>query len=59
VVAALETVGAPPGKVVRVSLRATYSYLSVQEDDVAGFEALSGRSHGDKVIRIERAKKRR
>jgi len=58
-VAALEAAGAPPGKVARVSLRATYSYLSVQEDDVAGFEALNGRSHGDKVIRIERAKRRR
>jgi len=59
VVTALEAAGAPPGRVVRVSLRATYSYLSVAEEDVAGFEALSGRSHGDKVIRIERAKRRR
>jgi len=55
---AVEAVGAPAGKVRRVSLRTTYSYLVVDEADVAAFEALSGRAHGDKVIRIERAKKR-
>ena len=55
---AVEAVGAPSGKVRRVSLRTTYSYLVVDEADVAAFEALSGRAHGDKVIRIERAKKR-
>ena len=57
VIAAVETVGAPAGKVRRVSLRTTYSYLVVDEVDVAAFEAISGRAHGDKVIRIERAKK--
>src|SRR5215470_5420679 len=55
---AVEAVGAPAGKVRRVSLRTTYSYLVVDEADVPAFEALSGRAHGDKVIRIERAKKR-
>ncbi len=59
IVAAVETAGAPPGKVLRVSLRLTYSYLTVDEADVASFEALSGRAHGEKVLRIERAKQRR
>jgi ATP-dependent RNA helicase DeaD len=57
VIAAVESAGAPPGKVLRVSLRLTYSYLAVDEADVASFEALSGRTHGEKVLRIERAKK--
>jgi ATP-dependent RNA helicase DeaD len=57
VVAAVESAGAPPGKVIRVSLRTTYSYLTVAEQDVAAFESLTGRMHGGKAIRIERAKK--
>ncbi|HEX4803211.1 MAG TPA: DEAD/DEAH box helicase [Myxococcaceae bacterium] len=57
--AAVESAGAPLGKVRRVSLRATYSYLAVAEEDAAGFEALTGRMHGEKALRVERAKKRR
>jgi len=57
--AAVESAGAPLGKVRRVSLRATYSYLAVPEEDAAGFEALTGRMHGEKALRVERAKKRR
>ncbi|HME91206.1 MAG TPA: DEAD/DEAH box helicase, partial [Myxococcaceae bacterium] len=57
--AAVESAGAPVGKVRRISLRATYSYLAVPEEDAAGFEALTGRMHGQKALRVERAKKRR
>ena len=58
VIAAVESAGAPPGKVIRVSLRATYSYLVVAEQDVAAFERIGGQMHAGKAIRIERAKKR-
>src|SRR5262249_21120330 len=57
--AAVESAGAALGKVRRGSVRATYSYLAVTEEDAAGFEALTGRMHGEKALRVERAKKRR
>ena len=53
---ALETAGAPSGKLLRTDLRGTYSYAFVADEDVAGFEATSGRAHGAKAIKIERAK---
>ena len=59
VIAAVEAAGAPGGKIRRAVVRPTYSYLSVAEEDVAGLEALTGRTHGEKALRIERAKKRR
>jgi len=54
---ALEALGAPAGKVTKADVRQTYSYLDVAEEDVAAFEALSGKIHGEKALKIERAKK--
>ncbi|HZA51783.1 MAG TPA: DEAD/DEAH box helicase [Myxococcaceae bacterium] len=56
---ALEATGAPAGKVIRVLLRPTFSYVIVAEEDVASFEALSGRTHGEKTVKVERARPRR
>jgi ATP-dependent RNA helicase DeaD len=56
---ALEAAGAPPSKVIRVLLRPTFSYVIVAEQDVAAFEALSGRAHGEKTVKVERARPRR
>jgi ATP-dependent RNA helicase DeaD len=58
VTAALEGLGAPAGKVARVELRPTYAYVFVAEEDVAAFEALNGKQHGEKTLKIERAKRR-
>ncbi len=54
---ALESLGAPSGKVAKADVRQTYTYLDVAEEDVAAFEALSGKTHGEKALKIERAKK--
>lgn len=54
---ALEAAGAPAGKVVGTDVRGTYSYAFVTEADVAAFETLSGAKHGDKALKIERAKR--
>jgi ATP-dependent RNA helicase DeaD len=59
IVAALETAGAPVGKVRRAEVRAAYSYLFVPDESAGGFEALNGRVHGEKPLRIERARGRR
>ncbi|HYX92522.1 MAG TPA: DbpA RNA binding domain-containing protein [Myxococcaceae bacterium] len=56
---ALEEAGAPSGKVIRVLLRPTFSYVVVAEGDVAAFEAISGKPHGAKTLKIERARARR
>jgi len=56
---ALEALGAPAGKVVRVQLRPSYSYVIVAEEDVAAFEALDGKPHGEGTLKIERARPRR
>ncbi|MDY7233014.1 DEAD/DEAH box helicase [Hyalangium rubrum] len=58
VTAALEGLGAPAGKVVRVELRTTYAYVFVADEDAAAFEALNGKQHGEKALKIERARKR-
>ncbi len=42
----------------RVELRPTYAYVFVADEDVAAFEALNGKQHGEKTLKIERAKKR-
>lgn len=55
--AALESLGAPAGKLEHVELLGTFSYLFVPESDVAGFESLSGKSHESRVLKIERAKR--
>ena len=57
--AALEAAGAPAGKVQRVSLRPAYAYVFVADEDVAAFEAVSGKTHGEKVLKVERARPRR
>jgi len=56
--AALEALGAPAGKVARIELRPTYSYLFVAEADAPAFERLDGQSHAGKALKIERARRR-
>jgi ATP-dependent RNA helicase DeaD len=58
VISALESQGAPGGKVKQVQLRDTYAYAFVSEEDVGGFEALTGKSHGDKALKVERSRRR-
>jgi ATP-dependent RNA helicase DeaD len=58
VVAALEAAGAPAGKVANTELRGTYSYVFVGEADAAAFEAASGKPHGQKTLKVERARPR-
>jgi ATP-dependent RNA helicase DeaD len=58
VTSALEALGAPAGKVQRVELKPTYSYVFVADEDVAAFEALSGKQHGEKTLKLERARRR-
>jgi ATP-dependent RNA helicase DeaD len=58
VTAALEAAGAPAGKVQRMELRPTYAYVFVADEDVAGFEATHGKTHGDRPLKVERAKKK-
>jgi ATP-dependent RNA helicase DeaD len=58
VTAALEGMGAPAGKVVKVELRSTYSYVFVADEDSAAFEALNGKQHGEKTLKIEKARRR-
>jgi ATP-dependent RNA helicase DeaD len=57
--AALEAAGAPAGKVVKVDLRPTFSYVTVPEDAVAAFEGVSGKSHDTKSLKVERARPRK
>ena len=58
VTSALESLGAPAGKVQRVELKPTYSYVFVADEDVAAFEALNGKQHGEKTLKLERARRR-
>jgi ATP-dependent RNA helicase DeaD len=58
VTSALEGLGAPAGKVVKVELRSTYAYVFVADEDAAAFEALNGKQHGDKTLKIEKARRR-
>ena len=58
VTAALEAAGAPAGKVVRMDLRPTYAYVFVADEDVAGFESTHGKQHGDRTLKVERAKRK-
>jgi ATP-dependent RNA helicase DeaD len=55
---ALEALGAPAGKVQRSDLRPTYAYLFVAEEDAPAFESLSGKTHGTKTLKLERARRR-
>jgi ATP-dependent RNA helicase DeaD len=54
---ALESLGAPGGKVARTELKGTFSYLHVAEGDVAAFEALAGKQVKEKAVKIERARR--
>ncbi len=56
---ALEDAGAPSGKIIRSELRGSYSYVFVAEADGAAFEAANGKKHGEKAIKLERARKGR
>ena len=56
--AALESLGAPAGKVLRQDLKPTFSYVIVPEADAEAFEALSGKSHGAQVLKVERSRPR-
>jgi ATP-dependent RNA helicase DeaD len=58
VTAALEGLGAPAGKVVKVELRSTYAYVFVADEDSAAFEALNGKQQGEKTLKIEKARRR-
>ncbi|MFT3841389.1 MAG: DEAD/DEAH box helicase [Myxococcaceae bacterium] len=55
--AALEGLGAPAGKLHRAEVLRAFSYLFVADEDVVGFEQLTGKKHGEKAIRAERARK--
>jgi len=59
VTSTLESLGAPAGKVQRVELKPTYSYVFIAEEDVAAFEALHGKTHGEnKTLKLERARRK-
>ncbi|RKH18081.1 DEAD/DEAH box helicase, partial [Corallococcus sp. CA047B] len=55
---AMEDAGAPVGKMVRAELRPTFAYVFVAEADSTGFEALNGKQHGSKTLRVEKSKPR-
>jgi ATP-dependent RNA helicase DeaD len=57
VTAALEAAGTPKGMVQHVELLGAFSYVFVPEGEVAGFEGASGQKHGERTLKIERAKK--
>jgi len=58
ITAALEELGAPSGKLIRLDVRPTYSYGFVAEEDAAAFEKLNGQQRGEKTLRLERARRR-
>jgi ATP-dependent RNA helicase DeaD len=57
VASALESLGAPAGKVAKTELRGTFAYVHVAEADASAFEAVAGKQHGEKVVKIERARR--
>jgi ATP-dependent RNA helicase DeaD len=54
---ALSALGAPSDKVAKLELRGTYSYVHVPEGDAPAFESLAGKQHGEKALKIERARR--
>jgi ATP-dependent RNA helicase DeaD len=54
---ALSALGAPSGKVAKLELRGTYSYVHVPEGDAPAFESLAGKKHAEKELKIERARR--
>ncbi len=55
---ALEQAGAPVAKLLKLDVRPTYSYAWVAEADAAALEAMNGKQHGEKVLKLERARRR-
>ncbi len=53
---ALSELGAPVDKIVALDLRPGFSFALVAEEDVAAFESVSGKQHGEKAVKIERAR---
>jgi hypothetical protein len=54
---ALEGLGAPAGKVSRVSMMRSFTYVDVSDDAVAAFQELAGKRHQEKVVKIEVARR--
>ena len=54
---ALEGAGAPQGKVQHVEVLSAFSFIFVPEGDASAFESVSGKPHGERTIKVERAKK--
>ncbi|MFN0062694.1 MAG: DEAD/DEAH box helicase [Myxococcaceae bacterium] len=54
--AVLGGLGAPVEKIASLQLRPTYSYAFVADADAGAFEALTGKAHGEKALKIERAR---
>ena len=54
---ALESAGAPTGKVAHVEVLGPFSYVFVLEADVPAFESTSGKPFGERSIKIERARR--
>jgi ATP-dependent RNA helicase DeaD len=55
--AALDGVGAPSAKILVADVRPTFSYAIVAEADVSAFEAANGKLHGERPLKIERARR--
>ncbi|MFZ5438395.1 MAG: DbpA RNA binding domain-containing protein, partial [Myxococcota bacterium] len=54
---ALAGAGGPADKIAKVELRGTYSYVHVAEADAPAFEGLVGKQHGEKALKLERARR--
>jgi ATP-dependent RNA helicase DeaD len=57
IASALSALGAPGDKIAKTELRGTYSYVHVAEADAGAFEALAGKQHGEKPLKVERARR--
>lgn len=57
VTGALSALGAPGDKVAKTELRGTYSYVHVAEAEAPAFESLAGKQHGEKALKVERARR--
>ena len=53
----LESLGSPAGKIRALSLRPTYAYVTVAEEDVAALEGLTGKARGEKALKVERSRR--
>jgi ATP-dependent RNA helicase DeaD len=41
-----------------VELKPTYAYVFIADEDVAAFETLNGKQHGEKTLKLERARRK-